>query len=123
MQTWRFQLPRGTGKKSVSCASIHIREVNGKDEEQASVLAEAKGKSGSVALELLRLSIVKVDDQPVSQPFGGLETWNSRTRKFALDAWSSINSVSEDETEGFLESAQVEVDGGATIVAISSERG
>lgn len=123
MNTWRFRLPQGTGKKSVSCSSFHIREVNGKDEEQASVIADAKGKQGSVALELLRLSIVKVDDKPVAQPFGDLDTWNSRTRKFALDAWASINSVSQEEADGFLESASVESDAGATIVAISSERG
>jgi hypothetical protein len=123
MQTYRFTLPKGTGKKAVSCDSFHIREVNGKDEEQASIMAEAKGKGGSVALELLRLSIVKIDDKPVAQPCGDLETWNSRTRKFALDAWASINSVSEDETEGFLNSAALEVSDGATIVGISSAHG
>jgi hypothetical protein len=125
MKSWTFKLPTGAGKKTVDISSVTIREVTGRDEELASVLTEAKGKNGSMAVEILRLSIEKVDGRKVEQPYGELDGWNARTRKFVLDAWASINSVSQDEAEDFLSGAQPDVQEGegASIVALSSGHG
>jgi hypothetical protein len=100
--SWNFQLPQGKGTKRVDIQSVSLREITGKDEVLAASIAEAKGKQGSIQLELVRLAIVKVDGQSVQQPFGDLDGWNSRTRKFVLDAFLSINSTSEKESEVFL---------------------
>lgn len=102
MRAWKFDLPQGNGQKRVNIKSVSLREITGTDEILAASLAEAKGKQGSVQAELVRLSIVKVDGLPVEQPFGALDTWNSRTRKFVLDAFISINSTSQKESEDFL---------------------
>jgi hypothetical protein len=104
MRAWKFDLPQGTGPKRVDIKSVSLREITGQDEILANSLAEAKGKQGSVRVELVRLSIVKVDGKPVQQPFGDLDTWNSRTRKFVLDAFNSVNSNTEKESEDFLSS-------------------
>lgn len=122
MRAWTFQLPQGNGKKRVDVQSITVREVNGRDEEIAAAATEAKGKHGSMVLELLRLAIVKIDGAPTAQPFGEIDKWNARTRKLALDAYISINGTTKEESEAFLASAEEE-DVGAPIVALSSVNG
>jgi len=90
---------------SLTITSFTLREVDGQDEEIAAAAAKARGGNVSSAEELIRLSIVEVNDQPVKQPYLAFDTWNSRARALALRAWASLNSVTEDETEAFLNAA------------------
>ena len=108
MKPVTFPLPPSTGHKSVNCKSISLREVTGTDEALAATIAEAKGKSGSTFNELLRLAIVKVDGKNVEQPFTDMDRWNSRTRRFLLDAFNSMNGASAKETEDFLAGAVID---------------
>ena len=119
MLAYRFEMPKDKGPRRCSIKSITIKETGGTEEAAASAIAEAKGKSGSVAIETIRLSIVAVDDKPVSQPFGDLDSWNTRTRRLVAKFWESINGTDDGEAESFIEAATpVEskpgVSGGAT---------
>jgi hypothetical protein len=89
----------------VLITSFTMREVDGQDEEVAAGAAKARGGSISSAEELIRLSIVAVNDQPVKQPYLAFDTWNSRARQLALKAWTSLNGVTEEEGDAFLSAA------------------
>lgn len=119
MASWTFPLPQGAGKRRVDVESITIREVNGKDEELAETWSQAKGKQGNTLVELLRLSIVKVNGVAVPQPFGDFDGWNSRTRKFAMDAFAEINGTTKDEKDAFLAGAVEEDANGAGLSSVS----
>ena len=106
METYRFELPPDKGTRRCNIRSITLRETNGPDETMAAQLAEAKGKQGSVSIETIRLSIVAVDDKPASQPFGDLDTWNTRTRNLVAQYWDSINGTSQGEAENFIKAAK-----------------
>jgi hypothetical protein len=98
------------GLKGLRCGdtaitSFALREVDGQDEDIAANTAKAKGGSTTSTEELVRLSVVEVNGQPVKQPYLEFDLWNSRARAFALKAWGSINSASEAELEGFLAAA------------------
>lgn len=85
--------------------SITIRETDGADETKAAEAKEALGKAGSFMEELIKLSIVAVDDEPVKAPFGEMEKWNSRTRSLVMAAFKSVNGFLEQEAADFLSSA------------------
>lgn len=96
-----FRMPRGC-----TVGTIHLRETTGKDEQRAVLLAKQKGDKGSFLDEMVKLSIVRVDDEPVEQPFTEIEDWSSKTRAYALKAYLKINGTDEDESEDFLSSAE-----------------
>lgn len=101
--SFRFDLSK---KKNCSIDSVTIKETTGRDEEKAAQLARAKGAKESVFEELMRLSIVAVNDTPVDQPYSGLDDWNSKTRSYILQAFQSINGIGGDgELDDFLSSA------------------
>lgn len=106
MAAYRFELPPDKGPRRCDIRSVTIKETNGEDELAAKLAADAKGKSGSVNIETIRLSIVAVDDKPVAQPFADLDKWNTRTRKLIADYFSSINGSDEGESDGFIKAAQ-----------------
>lgn len=104
----KFNKPR----KPMSVGSFVMREVNGKDEEQAALIAKAKGGAASMYEELIRLSLVEVDGQPVNNepgvPYAGFDTWNTRTRTFVQNAFRALNGIDEkEELSDFLESGEV----------------
>jgi hypothetical protein len=79
-----------------------IRETNGVDEQQAALAASLEGERGSLYSELIRLSIVEVDGEKVTQPFLAMDGFNSRTRAFLIRAYESLNDVKEEELAAFL---------------------
>jgi len=97
----QFKLPSGC-----SCSSFVIRETTGVDEQQAAFRADAREGRTTVYAELVRLSIVKVNGEKVSQPFMELENWNSKTRALLRRAYDSINDLSEEEVEVFLQAGE-----------------
>ncbi len=82
--------------------SIVMRETNGIDEQNAALQADVRGKRSSIYQELVRLSIVKVDDADVIQPFAQLEGWSSRTRALVNKAYEDLNDLEDDEVATFL---------------------
>lgn len=100
----RFSLE---GRKGAQAQSITVRETDGKDEEQASLTAKAKGGASNEIEELVRLSIVAIDDKPVTQPFEGFDSWKSKMRGYALSAWRDMNVIDEKEAESFLKGGEV----------------
>jgi hypothetical protein len=105
MVTYRFELPADKGPRRCSIRFITLKETGGAEEDMAKLSADAKGKHGSVTVETIRASIVAVDDKPVAQPYGAMDTWNSRTRRLISEYWNSINGVDEGEAESFINAA------------------
>lgn len=87
---------------------FHMREVDGTDEEFAANQAKGKGGAASAAEEMVRLSIVAVNGQPVAQPYLKFDKWNQRARSFALKAFNDLNGFTSDEGENFLKTAEEE---------------
>lgn len=88
--------------------SFHMREVDGRDEEMAANWAKSKGGSASSTEELVRLAIVAVNGQAVTQPYLQFDAWNQRARSFALRAFNDLNAFTEEEKVGFLATASEE---------------
>lgn len=97
-----FEAKKITG---VNIRSFVIRETNGADEMLAASIVEAKGKGAMLTEELTRLAIVEVDGAPVVQPFGAIDTWNTKTRSFVSAAYKKINLPTVEESDDFLASA------------------
>ena len=89
--------------------AITIRETDGRDEEVAANYAKSKGGSATAAEEMIRLSIVAVNDKAVQQPYLKFDVWNQRARSFMLKAFNDVNGLSNKEGEDFLATAE-EVD-------------
>lgn len=86
--------------KYYSVRSVTLREVAGPDEKYA--MKEALTKKTNLGEELIRLSIEKVDGEPVSQPFTDLDAWNEKTRNSILKAFERLNgAMSDEEMDGF----------------------
>lgn len=112
----KFTLPKGYSVKS-----FVLRELDGKDEMDAARWADAKTGSADNNLnammdENLRVAIVQVNDVPVTQPYLAMDQWSSKTRKLLVAAWAKLNSVEEEELEGFIEAAEVYQSPAAEIV-------
>jgi hypothetical protein len=93
----RFRFPG-----NCNCKELVMRETNGIDEQQAAIASDAAGVRSSIFQELIKLSIVEVDGQPVSQPFVALDTWNSKTRALIIKAYEQLNNLPDDELAAFL---------------------
>ncbi len=98
----KFKMPKGC-----SVREIVVRETTGKDEGEAVALAKQKGEKGSFLDEMVKRSIMSVDGSPVSQPFTDLEEWSSKTRSYALKAYLKVNGTDDNESEDFLQSAEL----------------
>lgn len=97
---------KGARAGSLVLDSFHMREIDGRDEELAAGMAAAKGGHASGSEEMVRLSIVAVNDKPVSQPYLGFDVWNQRARSLALQAFRLLNSHTEKESDSFLSTAE-----------------
>lgn len=102
----KFTLPKGC-----SVESFVIREIDGKDELEASrwVSAKATGADDEAALmveERVRVSVFSVNGQRVEQPYTGLNKWSTKTRNLLLQAWMSLNTVPDDDVAVFLGAAE-----------------
>lgn len=87
--------------------SFKMRETDGRDEENAANTAKAKGGSMTALEEQIRLSLVEVNGAKVNDgvPYLAYDSWNSRVRQFAFEAYKSINAAKADEVAGFLAGA------------------
>ena len=102
MRKQRFVLPKGC-----SIESVTLREIDGKDEEQAAGAAEARGmKPGQVTEEMVRCALVEVNDTAVVYPHPGLSKWNTKTRNLVIAAFASMNSTEDKDMKSFLEEAE-----------------
>lgn len=105
MSTFRFDLSKYKNCRTTSgkvITSFVMREVNGQDEETAANFAKAKGGSVTAAEEMVRLSIVEVNGVTVKHPFLEFDTWTTRTRAFALQAFRNLNGTTDEEVDAFL---------------------
>lgn len=94
-------------RRGCSIKTFTIRETDGKDETLAAVTAKAKGEGASMLEELARLSIVEVDGRPVSpESPADMDSWNTRTRTFVLNAFRHINGIDDEEGKDFLSQAK-----------------
>lgn len=111
----RFEFPRGCDIQTAV-----LRELDGNDDEQVSILADARAdgvQRQSVMLmsqieqrEALRMSLVEVDGDPVNAdgvPWGGLDDLSMRTLRLLQVAFAEVNGVTGDEAEGFKKAAVV----------------
>jgi len=99
----RFTLPA-----RCDVASFVIREVNGHDEQHAALQVEARGEARTSHYnELIRLSLVEVDGEAVTQPFLAMEEWNTRTRSLLLRGYDKVNGLEDEEVAVFLTGAEV----------------
>jgi hypothetical protein len=102
----KFSLPKGC-----SVESFTIREIDGKDELDASRILQARGSSAEnwqVAAfeENLRISIYAVDGNKVEQPYYNMNKWSSRTRRYLAEAWNLLNGIEDDALAVFLGAAE-----------------
>ena len=88
--------------------SFGVRETCGVDSGVASQMVAARGDSPSQAIdELIRISIVEVNGQPVTQPYSQYDRWSARAQHFVFLAWRSLNATDKKEEEDFLKSGEV----------------
>ena len=88
----KFTLPSGC-----ACRTIIMRETSGIDERNAALMAETRGGTSAMGMELIRCSIVAVDDKRVQHPFIEMDKWNTKTRSFVRAFWESLNDIKEEE--------------------------
>lgn len=79
-------------RRGLDIRSIVIRETDANDERNARLNVKAKGPTATFDEELINFSIVEVDDVRVSQPYTGMQGWNTRTRQTVAALFSGINS-------------------------------
>ncbi len=90
-------------------STLAIRETDGVDEAIASEQVEARGRTTTTTtLELLALAVVAIDGKrvPTDTPCYAFETWSSRTRAFAVQAFESLNGVLPSEVATFFGAAE-----------------
>ena len=97
----KFTFPDGC-----NCTEITIRETTGIDEQEAALAVETRGARSTVYAELVRLSVVEVDGQKVTQPFLEAEKWNSRTRTLVMKAYETVNRLEDEEIAAFIAASQ-----------------
>jgi len=106
----RYDLERAKIKRArvgkTEIKSFSMREVDGRDEEVATNSAKARGGSATTQEELVRLSVVAVNDVNVEHPYLAFDTWNSRARSFSLKAFNELNGMSKEEEADFLATAE-----------------
>lgn len=106
MVTMRWDFSKLQGRFSIQ--SVTLRETNGEDELEAEKLAEIQ--KTSMRQELVRASIVKVNDMPVTQPYAGLDGWNTKTRSTVVACWIKLNGISDKDAQDFLASGEIQED-------------
>ena len=113
MAQFRYDFEKAKIKRAragkVELRSFVMREIDGRDEEVAAGYVKAKNDNTTVTEEMVRLSIVSVNDQPVPQPYLAFDTWNSRARIFAVKAFNEVNGMTSKEEDDFFGTAE-EVD-------------
>jgi hypothetical protein len=109
-ESFPVKFPKGCFAKSkdgtrTKLESAAFRETDGDDEEKAAVQAKAKGGSATALEELVQMSLVEVNGEPVNAglPYKAFSRWNSRARQFAVAVWNKINGASKEELDSFLD--------------------
>lgn len=97
MEAERVNLLRRTFDMPPRCSikSVTVRECDGTDESQAVLAAE--NKNTTMYTELMRLSVERINDEPVLPGTAPLERWTSRTRKAVSMFFDHLNDVSDEE--------------------------
>jgi len=98
-----------------------MRETNGIDEQRAAMQADAKGERSSIYQELVRLSIVSVDGEKITQPYEALDGWNSKSRSLVMEAYGALNNLEPEEVGSFLGSAEDATPGNSVARTESTE--
>ncbi len=101
MKIVKFTLPDKCAIKT-----IHIRETNGVDEQQAELAAEGSGVSE--AKELIALSIVAVDDGEVTPGLTGFRAWPTKTRQVVERLSKRLNGFELSKLAPLIEEAEEE---------------
>lgn len=109
-ESYPIKFPRGCyilnqdGSRGAALESAAFRETDGRDEENGANKAKAKGGSATALEELVQLSLVEVNGEPVNagKPYNQFTQWNSRARQFAVAVWNKINGASKEELDSFL---------------------
>lgn len=96
-----------SAEAGLSFKKLVIKETSGPDELRAKALAKAKGDDGSLYEEMVKLSIVSIDDKPVDQPFESFLTMSTKDRSYIGQAFSKINSASDDLVANFLSTSKM----------------
>lgn len=98
MRSRRFTFPDGC-----SIREVVVREINGLDQRKAFKMAEVTGGTNlEVMEEMVRLAIVEVDGQAVTQPYTEVSSWNSRTLQLLTLAFNELNQATDSEAAAFL---------------------
>lgn len=116
-----FKMPPGCrNEHGEQINKITIRETTGVDEGAASLTHKSKGEKGAYLDELIRLSVAKVDGEPVEQPFSTYEQWSSKARAWTLKGFLKVNGAggSEQDEKDFFDSAEVDCEGSAAGVTL-----
>jgi len=115
----RFTFPDGC-----DCRTIVIRETTGIDEQNAALQADARQGRSSIYAELVKLSIVMVDDEKVIQPYHQLEQWSSKSRALVQQAYDAINDIPKEDLAVFLATGEDTSPGqDAPVVRLDPEEG
>jgi len=97
----RFRFP-----DKCNLRSAVLRETNGIDEKQAALASDVGGPGTSIFQELIKLSIVEVDDEKAVQPLNAIEGWNSKTRALLVRAYEQLNDLQDEEIAVFLAASE-----------------
>jgi len=113
----KFNMPRGG--EGFSCKSFVMRELNAKDELEASIWADktrSEAADGPLAMigsehrESVRLSLVYVDGNRVNHngvPFTAMNDWSMKTMRLLMQAFNDLNGVDKKEVADFSKGAEV----------------
>jgi hypothetical protein len=102
-----FPAPKGVREFK----TIEIREVNGEDEIAAAIVADGKkaqtGKDWSPQVELIRMSIVSLDGNPVggAVPFVAFDRWTTRARNAVLRFYDIMNGLDDSDLKACVAAA------------------
>lgn len=78
--------------------SVTVREIDGRDEEKATLRARTQGGIATATLEMVRLSVVAVDGSAVGEDFN-TDAWGSKDRALLFACWRELNSLSQAESD------------------------
>lgn len=119
--TKRFTLPPGcTDKHGNPVETVVVRELDGNDEIQAALWMEANAKpealesmAGAMAAEqreLVRISLVEVNDDPVNLdgvPWMGMDEWTIKTFRAVRMYYVNVNTFDDSAMRKSLAGAEV----------------
>lgn len=105
-----------------SVKSVRLRQTNGFDERKAAKKAETK--KTLFAEELLALSIIEVDGEPVPEGAAPVANWASGTRAAVMEFFNHLNEVPDEAIQRSIKEAEAdeERENGEAITPLSAEK-